>query len=222
MEAGGAYGGGKAGAAFDPITFVQRPQVILRALSWLFAIIVFGCISSQGWRIENGQNYCLYNGDAFACKYGTTIGVIGFLAAMVFLVGEFMFERMSSVKSRKHFVLGDLAFSAFWAFMFFITFCYLWNQWSKAAPPPAGYGVNNVQAAIAFSFFSIITWGGSAYFAYKRYTLGAEAAFAPSFESDPAANAYSSYPVGNEPDTYNQAPFSGQQQPSTDYQAPTY
>lgn len=77
----------------------------------LFAIIVFGCISSQGWRIENGQNYCLYNGDAFACKYGTTIGVIGFLAAMVFLVGEFMFERMSSVKSRKHFVLGDLAFS---------------------------------------------------------------------------------------------------------------
>lgn len=35
MEAGGAYGGGKAGAAFDPITFVQRPQVILRALSWV-------------------------------------------------------------------------------------------------------------------------------------------------------------------------------------------
>lgn len=60
--------------------------------------------------------------------------------------------------------------------------------------------------------FWIFSQGGSAYFAYKRYTLGAEAAFAPSFESDPAANAYSSYPVGNEPDTYNQAPFSGQQQ----------
>jgi len=29
---GGAYGGGKAGAPFDPIAFVQRPQVILRAL----------------------------------------------------------------------------------------------------------------------------------------------------------------------------------------------
>lgn len=28
----GAYGGGKAGAAFDPITFVQKPQVILRGL----------------------------------------------------------------------------------------------------------------------------------------------------------------------------------------------
>lgn len=29
---GGAYGGGKAGAPFDPIAFVQRPQVILRAI----------------------------------------------------------------------------------------------------------------------------------------------------------------------------------------------
>lgn len=35
MNAGGAYGGGKAGAAFDPVTFVQRPQVILRALCWV-------------------------------------------------------------------------------------------------------------------------------------------------------------------------------------------
>jgi hypothetical protein len=31
MDGGGAYGGGKAGAPFDPIQFVQRPQVILRA-----------------------------------------------------------------------------------------------------------------------------------------------------------------------------------------------
>ncbi|MPD02138.1 Synaptogyrin-3 [Portunus trituberculatus] len=31
----GVYGGGKAGAPFDPLTFVQRPQVILRAVSWV-------------------------------------------------------------------------------------------------------------------------------------------------------------------------------------------
>lgn len=35
MEGVGAYGGGKAGGSFDPITFVQRPQVILRALCWV-------------------------------------------------------------------------------------------------------------------------------------------------------------------------------------------
>lgn len=35
MNVGGAYGGGKAGGSFDPILFVQRPQVILRGLSWV-------------------------------------------------------------------------------------------------------------------------------------------------------------------------------------------
>lgn len=35
MDGGGAYGGGKAGGPFDPIAFVQRPQVILRALCWV-------------------------------------------------------------------------------------------------------------------------------------------------------------------------------------------
>lgn len=35
MEAVGAYGGGKAGGTFDPIGFIQRPQVILRAVCWV-------------------------------------------------------------------------------------------------------------------------------------------------------------------------------------------
>lgn len=35
MDIGGAYGGGKAGGAFDPIAFVQRPTVILRAVCWV-------------------------------------------------------------------------------------------------------------------------------------------------------------------------------------------
>lgn len=35
MEGAGAYGGGKAGGAFDPISFAQRPHVILRAICWV-------------------------------------------------------------------------------------------------------------------------------------------------------------------------------------------
>lgn len=33
MDVGGAYGAGKAGAPFDPVTFAQRPQVIVKAVS---------------------------------------------------------------------------------------------------------------------------------------------------------------------------------------------
>lgn len=35
MNVGGAYGGGKAGASFDLMTFVQRPQVIVRGCCWV-------------------------------------------------------------------------------------------------------------------------------------------------------------------------------------------
>lgn len=126
----------------------------------LFAIIVFGCISSQGWQLNRTTNEqeCLYDRDSNACNYGVGIGVIAFLASIGFLAGEYLFEQMSSVKTRKHYVLGDLGFSGFWAFLYFVGFCYLTNRWSGAEDPPGGYGVNNVQAAIAFSFFSIFTW----------------------------------------------------------------
>lgn len=35
MDSGAAFGAGKAGAPFDPIAFVTRPQVILRFLCWV-------------------------------------------------------------------------------------------------------------------------------------------------------------------------------------------
>jgi hypothetical protein len=79
----------------------------------LFAIIVFGCISSEGWRYDKKakRETCLFNDDSNACNYGVGIGVVAFLAAIGFLAGEYLFEQMSSVKTRKHYVLADLCFS---------------------------------------------------------------------------------------------------------------
>lgn len=75
----------------------------------LFAIIVFGCISSKGYLPkDDGKEVCLYNDDNNACNYGVGIGVLAFLASIGFLAGEYLFEQMSSVKTRKHFVLIDL------------------------------------------------------------------------------------------------------------------
>lgn len=227
MDALGAYGGGKAGGAFDPITFVQRPQVILRAACWLFSIIVFGCISSQGWQKNptTQKEECLYNNDSNACNYGVGIGVIAFLASIGFIAGEYLFEQMSSVKTRKHYVLGDLVFSGFWAFLYFVGFWYLTSQWTKAKEPENGYGVNNVQAAIVFSFFSIFTWAGCAFFAYQRFRQGADAAFATNYEADASMqSSYPNYPGG--PDAgdqqYQEPPFSANQRGAGDFQAPAY
>ncbi|XP_001605760.5 synaptogyrin [Nasonia vitripennis] len=224
MDGGGAYGGGKAGAPFDPITFVQRPQVILRAVCLLFSIIVFGCISSKGYYPDkDGKEICVYNKDTNACNYGTGIGVIAFLASIGFLAGEYLFEQMSSVKTRKHYVLGDLGFSGFWAFLYFVGFCYLTNAWNSSERPPGGVGVNNAQGAIAFCFFSIFSWAGCAWFAFQRFKQGTEAAFAPSYEADPTGGqGYTSYPDATDA-AYQEPPFAQQQQRGMgDFQAPAY
>lgn len=85
----------------------------MHSQSQLFSIIVFGCISSQGWRVDDKskKDICIYNDNPTACNYGVTVGVIGFLASMGFIAGEYLFEQMSSVKTRKHYVLADLGFS---------------------------------------------------------------------------------------------------------------
>ena len=74
-------------------------------------------------------NFNSYNVDS-ACQFSNVVAVIAFLASigelelkvlvlinfgclfLGFLVGEFFFDQMSSVKSRKHFVIADLSFSS--------------------------------------------------------------------------------------------------------------
>lgn len=78
----------------------------------LFSVIVMGCISAKGWRTgEDGKEHCVYNDDTNACNYGVGISVIAFIAAIAFIAGEYLFEQMSSVKTRKHYVLADMGFS---------------------------------------------------------------------------------------------------------------
>lgn len=114
------------------IVFLEWLQTSLKKLDWcflsnidpnrkswffhfiqLFAIIVFGCISSEGWRYDRQKKRetCLFNDNGNVCNYGVGIGVIAFLASIGFLAGEYLFEQMSSVKTRKHYVLADLGFS---------------------------------------------------------------------------------------------------------------
>ena len=46
MSTPGAYGAGMAGGAFDPMSFIRKPQVITRVVCWVFSIVVFACIST--------------------------------------------------------------------------------------------------------------------------------------------------------------------------------
>eukprot|EP00091_Calanus_sinicus_P021513 TRINITY_DN6400_c0_g1_i1.p1 TRINITY_DN6400_c0_g1~~TRINITY_DN6400_c0_g1_i1.p1 ORF type:complete len:146 (-),score=33.06 TRINITY_DN6400_c0_g1_i1:176-589(-) len=112
MDDGEAFGGSMVGAPFDPVVFVKKPIVLLRLTALLFSIIVFGCVSSQGWQYHQDKalEICIMNGSNTACNLGTRVAVVAFLAAIGFIIGEYFFEQMSNIKSRKHFVIGDCVF----------------------------------------------------------------------------------------------------------------
>ncbi|KAF0037039.1 hypothetical protein F2P81_009913 [Scophthalmus maximus] len=162
MEGVQAYGAGKAGGAFDPVTFFQQPQTILRIVSWLFSIVIFGCIANEGYinRPNEVEEFCIFNRNQNACNYGVFMGTMAFLCCMAFLALDVYFPQISSVKDRKRAVLADIGVSAFWSFMWFVGFCFLANQWqvTNHDDNPLSEGGDAARAAITFSFFSIFTW----------------------------------------------------------------
>ncbi|XP_043824173.1 synaptogyrin-1 isoform X2 [Dromiciops gliroides] len=169
---GGAYGAGKAGGAFDLQTFIRQPHTVLRLVSWVFAIVVFGSIVNEGYLNDpgEGEKFCIYNRNHNACNYGVTVGVLAFLTCVLYLALDVYFPQISSVKDRKKAVISDIGVSAFWAFLWFVGFCFLANQWqvSKPTDNPMNEGTDAARAAITFSFFSIFTWSMLAFLASRR------------------------------------------------------
>ncbi|XP_048846854.1 synaptogyrin-3a isoform X2 [Brienomyrus brachyistius] len=162
MEGAGSFGAGRAGSAFNAIAFITQPQTILRILSWIFAMVVFGSIVNEGY-VNNGSERlrCVFNRNNDACNYSIVVGVGAFLASVGFFALDIYFPQISSVKDRKKAVLLEIVFSGLWTFLWFVGFCFLANQWQRTLQKDLllGQGKVAAQAAVAFSFFSIITWG---------------------------------------------------------------
>ncbi|XP_061770342.1 synaptogyrin-1-like isoform X1 [Nerophis ophidion] len=193
MEGMQAYGAGKAGGAFDPVTFFQQPQTILRIVSWLFSIVIFGCIANEGYinRPNEVEEFCIFNRNQSACNYGVFMGSMAFLCCVVFLALDIYFPQISSVKDRKKAVLADIGVSAFWSFMWFVGFCFLANQWQVTDhdDDPLREGGDAARAAITFSFFSIFTWAAQSFLGFQKYKLGADSALFSQDYTDPSLDA---------------------------------
>ncbi|XP_077096428.1 synaptogyrin-3-like [Siphateles boraxobius] len=235
-----AYGASLAGAGFDLIKFIKQPQTITRFLSWVFSIVVFASITAEGY--VNGPNQpdvkCVFNGNDGVCRYGVGIGVIAFLACVAFLLADALLPSMSSAQERKYVVLADLGFSGIWTFLWFVCFCLTADQWMKTLNT-AGIPTDGVHAVIAFSFFSLASWGALTYFALVRFRQGVgdvgrsyadpptdiTSPYAPPTDI-PSTYVPSTYPSfqNTGPDVYQQPPFNPNPDPSDQnrYQPPVY
>jgi len=73
----------------------------------VFSIVEFSCIAS----IPDYRVTCPYYYSDGACSFGIAVGVISFLALMIFLVADALFDNISNARQRKCIVIADLTFS---------------------------------------------------------------------------------------------------------------
>lgn len=75
--------------------------------------MVFACITTEGYvnPPESAQAKCIFNQNDSACHYAVSIGVLGFLACMAFLLLDVYIPFTSNAAERKYAVLADLGFS---------------------------------------------------------------------------------------------------------------
>ncbi|XP_061736881.1 synaptogyrin-2b [Nerophis ophidion] len=210
MEVTGAssvYRSSLAGGGFDAQKFVRQPQSIVRLLSWLFAIVVFACITTEGYinTAYSAEAKCIFNQNDSACHYAVGIGVIAFLACVGFLVLDVYMPFMSNAQHRKYAVMADLGFSGAWTFLWFVCFCLLASQWGRTHDI-SGIPQDAARATVAFSFFSIATWAILTYFALGRFRRGASDSTIPTYSEQPA-DQHTPYPPTYAPTSYNPTPY---------------
>lgn len=214
----GAYGGDLSGGAFNPIEFIKKPQVGLRFITCIFSVIVFACIASEEL-YQLGS--CPLNGDAHTCGFGISVGVLSFLICILFLIIDARFDSISSIKIRKRAVILDFVLSVAMAIVWFLCFCYLCDSWRKTDDEiKKRAGVHEVNTAIAFSFFSIITWAMISLLNFLRYRQGIATIFNGEYEDQ---NMNQNADPNQDP-MNRQAPFNSNSVNNfnSGYQQPTY
>ncbi|XP_016108813.1 synaptogyrin-2-like [Sinocyclocheilus grahami] len=109
---------------------------------------------------------------------------------------------LSWVSDRCHvqlIMINNRLITGAWTFLWFVCFCLMVDQWSKTQDP-SGIPTDAVHAAIAFSFFSIGSWGALSYFALVRFRQGV--ADVSQNYADLPADPTSPYPTTYTPLTY--------------------
>ena len=110
-----------------------------------------GGLSALGWRVLVSSNVLSENSSPLCYGRFWILRLVGFFFS-------FLFFSCFKIDFDNHFLLFHVK-TAFWSFLYGVGFIYLASEWSKtpSSVETAAAG-SNLQAAIAFSFFSAFTW----------------------------------------------------------------
>jgi len=150
-------------------SFIQKPAVVLRLVTTFIMMLIFSCVLDKGY---NQANVCEYNHKQGACNYTVGIAVIAFFVGLGFLAVTYFWEQISNTVTRKYVVFGDMSFYAFWAFLFFVDFCFITDMWRKTPDATktlmSAMTKSNLQFTIVCSLVCIFLLALQAYMAYKQ------------------------------------------------------
>ncbi|XP_054176387.1 synaptogyrin-4 isoform X3 [Homo sapiens] len=135
----------------------------------VFSLIVFSSLLTDGYqnKMESPQLHCILNSNSVACSFAVGAGFLAFLSCLAFLVLDTQETRIAGTRFKTAFQLLDFILAVLWAVVWFMGFCFLANQWQHSPPKEFLLGSSSAQAAIAFTFFSILVWIFQAYLAFQ-------------------------------------------------------
>lgn len=93
--------------------YILAEDWLISSFSQIFSIVVFATITAEGYvnPMTEENTKCMFNGNDGACSYAVGIGVISFLACVLFLILDAYFPKLSNANERKYIVVADLVFS---------------------------------------------------------------------------------------------------------------
>jgi len=185
----------------DPRRFLAQPSTALNIWALIMAFIIFCCNVS----IVDVNGGCIFHAIS-TCGFVSFVSCIAWIHGIAFVIVDWYFPSPSgfldTTQKRKMAVLYELGFSALWTFFFFCQWAATWAGWNKAQKGNTdenyiNFGAGNAKTIIAFSFFSILTWGGKAWKSYQKYLTGNFAL--PQYDDEVMAGAkpFASFPAGN-------------------------
>ena len=95
------------------VKYIKKPLTIIRISALVFSVIVFGCISSEGWHYDPaaGTRVCSVNSSYGTCQLAVTVAVLALLLGAALMAAEWFYDALPSSDARKQLVLADLVFS---------------------------------------------------------------------------------------------------------------
>ncbi|NP_001355041.1 synaptogyrin 4 L homeolog [Xenopus laevis] len=145
----------------NPVTaFIFRPLTIWRVLTLICSIIVCASLLSGGYQNLPTSSFlnCTLNDNSTACEYGISIGILGSIVCLLFVILDIVKPLFRRNLIKKVINITDLSISILFALLWLFGFCFLTHEWNMTVPYMFAFGKKEAETAIAFSFFSVLCW----------------------------------------------------------------